>query len=141
MTYKIPRQTVRLVRDGSPTEAPRVITADVARRVFRSLMPEDLPHEEVHVLCLDAKNRAIATFMVARGGGDGAGVYPADILRPVLVSGARAFLMAHNHPSGDPAPSLADIDMTAKVRESAKVLGVPLLDHIVLGEGDSFATC
>lgn len=138
MTYKIPRQTVRLVRDGSPTEAPRIMTADSARFVFRSLLPEDLPHEEVHVLCLDAKNRAIATFMVARGGGDGAGIYPADILRPVIVSGARGFLMAHNHPSGDPTPSDADIAMTKKVRECAEVLGVPLLDHIILGEGDSY---
>ena len=57
-----------------------------------------------------------------------------------ILVGAVALIIAHNHPSGDPEPSLEDIEVTRRLHEAGKILGVPLLDHIIVGEGGSFTS-
>jgi DNA repair protein RadC len=134
MAFKVPRQTVRIVRDAASVECPRKVDrAETAVEMFREIL-RDLPHEEVHVLAVDATNRPVGLFMIARGGAGGAGVLPADIFRPLIACGARGFIMAHNHPSGDPSPSSEDYAMTRQVKAAGDILGVPLLDHLVVTE-------
>jgi DNA repair protein RadC len=136
---KIPRQALRLVRDGASVDGPRRILCPAdALLTMRALVPEDLPHEEVHLLALDGQNRPVGAFCVARGGVGGAGLLPADVFRPLVACNARAFIMAHNHPSGDPSPSRDDFAMTQALMQAGAVLGVQLLDHLVLGEGLSY---
>jgi DNA repair protein RadC len=92
-----------------------------------------LDHEVVIAVAIDGQNRVLGEFEVARGGRHGAAVTAADVLRPVIRATGSAFILVHNHPSGDPTPSADDIHMTKALRNAGLVLGVPLLDHIVIG--------
>jgi DNA repair protein RadC len=101
----------------------------------------DLDHEVVLAVAVDGQNRVLGEFEVARGGRHGAAVTAADVLRPVIRAAGSAFILVHNHPSGDPTPSADDVQMTKALRNAGLVVGVPLLDHIVVGaRGGGFAS-
>ena len=89
--------------------------------------------ERFRVLFLDRKNVLMADEAQGRGTVDHVPVYPREVVKRALELGASALILVHNHPSGDPTPSRADIEMTAAVREAAEVLGIALHDHIVIG--------
>jgi DNA repair protein RadC len=91
--------------------------------------------EQFRVLYLDRKNRIIADEALARGTVDHTPVYPREVVKRALELQASALIMVHNHPSGDPKPSRADIDMTNKVKEAAAIVGVTLHDHIIVSRG------
>jgi DNA repair protein RadC len=91
--------------------------------------------EQFRILFLDRKNALIADELQQQGTVDHTPVYPREVLKRALELGASALIMVHNHPSGDPAPSRADIDMTRQVRDAAKAVGIALHDHIVVGNG------
>lgn len=93
----------------------------------------DPQREEFHVLFLDKKNRLIADEILGKGTVDHAPVYPREIMKRAIQLGATAIVLVHNHPSGDPTPSRADIDMTRQVAEAGKPLGVTVHDHLVVG--------
>jgi len=91
--------------------------------------------EEFHLLFLDRKNALIADERQQRGTVDHTPVYPREVVKRALELGASALIMVHNHPSGDPTPSKADIETTREVAKAAALLGVTLHDHIVIGRG------
>lgn len=95
----------------------------------------ELEHEEVWILCVDARATLTATFQVGRGGVHGCALLPKDILTPVVREGAAGFVLVHNHPSGDPTPSREDIELTHSVSQAASTISVPLLDHVVVARG------
>jgi DNA repair protein RadC len=89
--------------------------------------------EQFRVLFLDKKNQLIADEVMNHGTVDHAPVYPREVVRRALEVSASAVILAHNHPSGDPTPSAADIDMTRQVIEAARILRIVVHDHIVVG--------
>ncbi|KZD12671.1 RadC family protein [Oceanibaculum pacificum] len=89
--------------------------------------------EQFRVLFLDRKNLLIADEVMQKGTIDQTPVYPREIIRRALELHASALIMVHNHPSGDPTPSRADIDLTKEVDAAAKALGLSLHDHLVIG--------
>lgn len=91
-----------------------------------------LEHEEVWLLCLDAKHALRSARRIARGGLHGCALRPADVLRPALEDAASGIVLVHNHPSGDPTPSLADIEMTRTLIDACQILGLYLLDHVIV---------
>jgi DNA repair protein RadC len=91
--------------------------------------------EEFRVLFLDRKNVLMADEVQSRGTVDHAPVYPREIVRRALEHGASAIILVHNHPSGDPTPSRADIDMTREIAAAAKALKIAVHDHLVIGRG------
>ncbi len=91
--------------------------------------------EQFRILFLDPKNRLIADEAQARGTVNHTPVYPREVVKRALELHATALILVHNHPSGDPTPSRADIDMTQEVREAVSVLGVVLHDHVIVGNG------
>lgn len=91
--------------------------------------------EEFRLLFLDRKNRLILDEAQQKGTIDHTPVYPREVVRRALELGASAIIMVHNHPSGDPTPSRADIDMTRAVRDAARAVGIALHDHLVIGRG------
>jgi DNA repair protein RadC len=93
------------------------------------------PREEFRVLFLDRKNVLIHDEVLNRGTVDHAPVYPREIVKRALELSASALILVHNHPSGDPTPSRADIDMTREVVEAARALRIAVHDHIVIGRG------
>ena len=93
------------------------------------------PAEEFRVLFLDRKNVLIADEVQARGTVDHTPVYPREIIKRALEHGASAIILVHNHPSGDPTPSKADIAMTREIAAAAKALKIAIHDHLVIGRG------
>jgi DNA repair protein RadC len=90
-------------------------------------------NEEFRVLFLDRKNVLIADEVQNRGTVDHTPVYPREIIKRALELGASSIILVHNHPSGDPTPSKADIAMTREVAAAAKALGITVHDHLVIG--------
>jgi DNA repair protein RadC len=91
--------------------------------------------EQFRVLFLDPRNRLIADEAQARGTVNHTPVYPREVVKRALELHATALILVHNHPSGDPTPSKADIEMTREVGDAAQVLGVVLHDHVIVGNG------
>lgn len=89
--------------------------------------------EQFRILFLDKKNRLIADEVQQVGTVDHTPVYPREVIRRTLELSATALILVHNHPSGDPAPSSADIQMTKQIADIAKPLGIALHDHIIIG--------
>jgi DNA repair protein RadC len=91
------------------------------------------PYEEFRILFLDRKNILIADEVQTKGTIDHTPVYPREIVKRALELGASAIILVHNHPSGDPTPSRADIEMTRDVAAAAKALKIAVHDHLVIG--------
>lgn len=92
-----------------------------------------LDTERFWVVGLNRKNRLIRYEEVSAGTATSSLAHPREIFREAIRQGAAGLIVAHNHPSGDPAPSRADIEVTRRLREAARVIGIDLIDHIVLG--------
>ena len=140
----------------SPTDASRLAAAlELGRRAMLQALSDErqvvgsfesvaawarprlagLEHEEVWLLLLDGANGLKSANRIAQGGLHGCALTPRDVLRPALRDGASAMVLVHNHPSGDPTPSLEDLEMTRAVAVAGDVVGVPLLDHVVVARG------
>ena len=91
--------------------------------------------EQFRVLFLDRKNVLIADEEQAKGTVDHVPVYPREIVKRALELNASALILVHNHPSGDPTPSRADIEMTREVKAAADALAIVLHDHVIIGNG------
>jgi len=90
--------------------------------------------ESFRVLYLDRKNVLIADEELAKGTVDHVPVYPREVVKRALEVNASALILVHNHPSGDPTPSEADITMTSAIQDAAQVLGITLHDHLIIGK-------
>jgi len=93
------------------------------------------PVEQFRLLFLDTKNRLIADEAQARGTVNHTPVYPREVVKRALELQATALILVHNHPSGDPTPSRADLEMTQEVKAAAGVLGITVHDHLIVGNG------
>lgn len=147
-----PGELARAVGDGSaiPAElallrefAVRLAREDACRRpvitswtalvtYVRTALAHE-PREQFRTLFLDRRNILLRDELVAHGTVDHAPVYPREVIRRALELSASALILVHNHPSGDPTPSRADIEMTRQVVEAARVFGLQIHDHLVVG--------
>ncbi|HSF18416.1 MAG TPA: DNA repair protein RadC [Vicinamibacteria bacterium] len=93
------------------------------------------PLEEFGILVLDTRNGLKRLHMVSSGSLNGSLVHPREVFREAAVSRAAAIIAFHNHPSGDPAPSREDHDLTRRLRQAGQILGIELLDHVVVAAG------
>jgi DNA repair protein RadC len=91
-----------------------------------------LEEEQLHVIGLDNNNRLVREFEAARGTSNVVAAAPADVFRPLIREGAQRLILVHNHPSGDPEPSDADRELTARFLVAGAALGLQLLDHVIL---------
>lgn len=110
----------------SPTTAAAAISLDLMWQ----------PQERFAVVLLDVKNRIIGTKVVTIGTATETLVHPREIFREVIKHGATKLFVAHNHPSGNLEPSDADIQLTEQLLQGAQYLSIPLLDHLILGNGE-----
>ncbi len=95
----------------------------------------DLKKEVFLSLLLDSKNRVLREIKVSEGSLNASIVHPREVFQPVIRESAAAVLFVHNHPSGDPAPSREDLELTERLREAGNLMGVRVLDHIIIGCG------
>ena len=115
------------------------IFLDEPQKVWDYLYPEVRTDtvEKVWVLCLDRKNKLIRAEPITSGTASGSLVHPREVFRPAIRHGASSIILAHNHPSGDPTPSSADLKVTKKILEASKAVDLSMLDHVIIGEPDS----
>lgn len=125
-------------KESEPDEKPKVITSGDAAAIFKPLL-SDLPHEEFWVLMLNRNNLYIDKMMVSQGGLAGTVIDVRIILKMALDKLACSIILCHNHPSGNLIPSEADKDITKKIKEAGKHMDIPVLDHIIIGNGSYFS--
>ncbi len=94
-----------------------------------------LEKEYFKALILDTKHKLLKVVDIAVGTLNGALVHPRELYRVAIRMGGAALIVAHNHPSGDPAPSDDDILLTKRLSEAGKIIGIDFLDHIIIGDG------
>ncbi len=94
--------------------------------------------EEFHILFLDRKNVLIKHERQGKGTVDHTPVYIREVIKRTLELGASAIILVHNHPSGDPTPSGADLALTAQIVQAAKAIGIAVHDHLIIGRGDAY---
>lgn len=115
--------------DGEPIRGP----ADVFRRMGPRL--RDIRQEEFHALLLNTRHRILREVLVTRGILDASLIHPREVFRLAVSEGAASVILVHNHPSGDPTPSAEDRAVTRQLAAAGRSLGIPVLDHVVIGRG------
>lgn len=108
------------------------------RQVFDYFHHEfrDSRKEYFLALLLDGKNRIIRRVQVSEGSLNQSIVHPREVFIPAVKESAAAIILVHNHPTGDPAPSSEDIAITRRLREAGDIMGIKVLDHIIIGDGE-----
>jgi DNA repair protein RadC len=149
------------VRGIGPAKAARILAAlDLGRRAVEEARPDqqrfacardvyehyrvllrDLPQEEFHILLLNRQSELIRDVVVARGTLDGCQVGPRDVFRHALAENAYGVVLVHNHPSGEPTPSPEDRHLTRAFVAAGSMLGIPVVDHVIVGEGRYVSFC
>lgn len=136
-----PHEVSRLLAAGelarrlhlSPEERPRLQTPAAIHEWSRRMLV-GLRREEVHVLCLNSRHVLLRHVRVSEGAVDQCYVDPRDVLAPAVACRATSLVLLHNHPSGDPEPSVLDVTLTRQLREASRLLCIRLLDHLVISE-------
>lgn len=95
--------------------------------------------EQFVVILLNNKNKVIGTEVVSEGSLSSSIVHPREVFAPAILHHAAAIMVAHNHPSGDPKPSIEDEEVTRLLLRSGKVLGIPMIDHVIIGDGNYYS--
>ena len=106
---------------------------DVANAVMSEMRYEKI--EVVKVMLLNNKNNIIGINEIARGKSNSACIEPKEVFTDAVKNGVPKIILIHNHPSGDPTPSKEDYNLTNRIEEASKIMGIELLDHIVIGDG------
>jgi DNA repair protein RadC len=145
----------RRVQGVGPAKAAKILAAlELGRRAAEEARPErervrngrdvyerlrdamrDLTQEEFHVLLLNTQNEVLRDVSGTRGTLDATIVHPREVFRAAIVESAASVVLVHNHPSGDPTPSPEDHAVTAQIRRAGDTLQIPLIDHVIIGEG------
>ena len=145
---------VKLTGLGPAKSAKLKATMEIARRVLATgsdqrpsiTSPDDivnlvaiemtaLDQEQLRVVVLDTKHRVLTHRMVYQGSVNQAQVRIAEVFRPAVQLNASAIAIVHNHPSGDPTPSAADVSLTTEIAKAGELLDIEVLDHLVIGHG------
>jgi DNA repair protein RadC len=117
------------------TEHARSEQLDNPESIYRACADMKLSNQEVlRVILLDTRFRHISTVEITKGSINESLAYPRHIFRPVFGQSAFAFVLVHNHRSGNPAPSEADIRLTRRLAEGARILQIDMLDHVIVGQ-------
>jgi DNA repair protein RadC len=117
------RSTIRITSSAS--------AIDFCSQRFAALAA-DAVQEEFHIVTLDTKHQPLATHQITVGTLDASLVHPREVFRPAIRDAAAAVLLIHNHPSGDPTPSREDHQVTDRLTEAGKLIGIQVLDHIIV---------
>jgi DNA repair protein RadC len=135
MTYALKTYKVTFVAEKKPPPIGEHMPASedvfmLAQEVFKTL---DADREHFVAFCLNNKNRIAGFKVVSTGSLTASLVHPREVFHCAIVLRAAAIVAVHNHPSGNPAPSPEDVEITRRLKESAELLGFRFLDHVILG--------
>lgn len=129
--YRLEVVRTKIAEPSAPMTSP----SEVAER-YAYL--ERYDRERLIRVDLDNRNRVIGEEVVSIGIAEGAMVSPREIFRGAILNGASRIIIVHNHPSGDPEPSREDLEVQEKLTEAGKLLAVPVVDFVIIGEGERY---
>lgn len=124
---------MQLVKESRVLFDAKVSSPAVVAKMIKQ-MTDGSDRELVYVVSVDSKNKPIATELVSMGGVNSSIIDVGNIFKHALLSNAAGVIIAHNHPSGDVTPSVEDIRVTKRIEEAGKLLNLPLLDHVIVGD-------
>lgn len=130
--------TIKMIKESSILYPERKVgsPSDAASLIKPFLAESD--REKFVAVYLNTKNEPTAIHTVSIGTLNASLVHPREVFKGAILSNASSLLLAHNHPSGDTKPSIEDRKITERLVEAAKILGLEIIDHIIVGEGDRF---
>jgi DNA repair protein RadC len=147
-----PRELAQIIGVGAARAARVAAAFEIGRRAVDAVQhrptlgrAEDVFHcvaprlaglaQEVFIsIGVDIRNGLLDVVEVARGTVAGVEVHPREVFRPLIRMAAAGGVLVHNHPSGDPTPSAEDLELTRRLREVGRVLGLPIIDHVIVGD-------
>lgn len=134
---RIPNFKIQLVRDGSSLYSTNTIScpedaAEIAAKHFEDLASD---REVFSVMLLDIKNRVIGINVVSIGSLSASVVHPREVFKAAILANAASVILTHNHPSGEAKPSREDIEVTRRMVQVGRVMDIPVLDHVIIGDG------
>lgn len=148
-----PAEELSVINGIGPAKAARIQAAlELGRRLGNSFQerpvirgPQDaagllmdsmrfLEQENFRILVLNTKNQVMASELISVGGLNFASLTPREVFKGPMRRGAASVILSHNHPSGDPTPSPEDIEITKRIQEAGRLLGIEVLDHLVIGD-------
>ena len=117
-------------------ELPRAIVdpQDAYKAIITITSVEEEAQEVFGILILNTKHKIVAVHEISRGSLNSSIVHPREVFKPAVLHNAAAIICFHNHPSGDPKPSEEDIEITKRLVEAGKILGIEVLDHIIVSD-------
>lgn len=133
---------IELGRRGAVWRAPVRTGVNDPESVVALCAPRmrDLDREHFWALALDTKNGLITTLEISIGSLAVSIVHPRELFKEAIVASASSVILVHNHPSGDPTPSNSDIQLTRRLVEAGRILGIEVIDHVVIGDADRWVS-
>ena len=125
--------SVKLIRERSILYKNRTVGNPQDAYELAKEMLEDEDREKLLACFLDTKNQPVALHVVSIGSLNSSIIHPREIFKAAVLSNAASIILYHNHPSGNPTPSLEDYSATERLQECGKLIGIDLLDHIIIG--------
>lgn len=124
---------MQLVKESRVLFDAKVSSPAVVAKMIKQ-MTDGSDRELVYVVSVDSKNKPIAIELISMGGVNSSIIDIGNIFKHALLANATGVIIAHNHPSGDVSPSMEDIRVTKRIEEAGKLLNLPLLDHVIVGD-------
>lgn len=134
MAYHIDTYKLFLVKDAKVTLPKHTIDSDKTAADMLQRYLHGIDREHFVVLLLDTKHHVIGIHTVSIGNLNSSLVHPREVFKAAILGNAAAIILGHNHPSGDPTPSFEDKELTKRLKAAGELLGIPVLDHIVIGD-------
>lgn len=128
----------RLVRESNPTYKNRTVRTSAEVVAFFADL-QTATREKFYTVCLDPKNRIACVDLVSIGANDKVGIDVKEVLRAAIMSNATAIITVHNHPSGEPSPSMADKSITIAIKQACNLFQLQYLDHIIIGDNKFYS--
>lgn len=136
--------SVQLVRESAKTynlDGAIVRSPQDGRDIINKVLDmENLPSEHFVMMSLSTKNQVIGVHTIFQGSLNASIVHPREVFQRALLNNAASIVVAHNHPSGDPSPSREDIEVTKRLAEAGKLLGIEVLDHLIIGDNGRYVS-
>lgn len=132
--------SIKMVRESTTLYGKRKIGSPSDAAEIGRMFIGDSDREELIVCCLDTKNQPNAISVVSIGSLNSSIVHPRELFKVAILANAASIIIFHNHPSGDQSPSSEDINITHRLKECGKILGIELTDHIIIGSNNRFCS-
>lgn len=126
--------SIKMVKESSVLYEGRKASSPGDAVKIAKIFLDGADREQLILLCLNVKNEPTTIHTVSVGSLDGSIVHPREIFKTAILSNAHSIILFHNHPSGNTTPSNEDIQVTKRIKEVGVLMGIPLLDHIIIGD-------